>query len=800
MGRLTLYYVYMNKKNYITEKTPSKSEYFSWISHTNEGSNEADTLKCLAFFKYLHDNYSMTLDIYAWDAGNLDGAGNSYESLDSPKIKKQYPNGYLPIVDYAKTIGTRMGVWGGADGYGDNIIDAQKRHDLLVKLCKEYNFALFKFDAVCGGLRKNKIPYFEKTINECRKYSKDLILLNHRNDLGKASYLSTTFLWEGLETYTDVHCYNKICAPHNRAYIFNRGYTPNLKRLTEDHGVCISSSIDYFEDDLIYQAFNRCLILAPEIYGNPWLMRDDELPIMAHIFNLHRYYRDVLVDAIIPYGIDLGDNPVVRGNNHHRFISTGNASWKTKVINVPLNESIGLFTNEKIAVIVKFPYEEFIGIYSYNDAVNIELLPFRASLIEITPLSELKAVLLNAKYQIIKEDENLNIKTVKILKTNGNVILFKDENKQVVLDKQVDDIEKSLIYIGDLTLSKRDNTEELYENIHFKLENDSLERRSLNGSGKSNIKEVNDCRESFFNQESYRLRGLDSFIPFDKNEDTIYDTKSISYYNHDNREGFRIEGGTLRIDLLKEYKFNKIKITYFDSCGLHPGMFKNIEPKDNLESSIDLKSWTKGKLDKIIKISDHVQPVFAYYCDSYMEVSGKKMEVTYNLLSSSARYIRLPEQMDRIYTIKFFNDDKEIDVFVPHLNNLYAPYYKRKTKYYLEKDIELNFDLKYPKLVVAVNGYTGYENASCGIIIDNTIYPAPRRAPEYPANAYEYPVHPVDSNYSFFIPIKDEWKNKTAKVFVLLGEDEKLAVLPSIKLYACDEHKERTGVTININD
>ena len=277
----------MKKKNYITEKTPSKSEYFSWISHTNEGSTEEYTLKCLSFFKYLHDNYSMTLDIYAWDAGNLDGAGNSYETLDSPKILKQYPNGYMPLVSYAKEMNTRMGVWGGADGYGNTKKDAKARHDLLVKLCKDYNFALFKFDTVCGELRSEKIPYFEKTIIDCRKYSKDLILLNHRNDLRKASYLSTTFLWEGLETYTDVHCYNKICAPHNRAYIFNRGYTDGLRRLTEDHGVCISSSIDYFEDDLIYQAFNRCLILSPEIYGNPWLMRDDELPILAHIFNLH---------------------------------------------------------------------------------------------------------------------------------------------------------------------------------------------------------------------------------------------------------------------------------------------------------------------------------------------------------------------------------------------------------------------------------------------------------------------------------------------------------------------------------
>ena len=75
---------------------------------------------------------------------------------------------------------------------------------------------------------------------------------------------------------------------HHRGFIFKRGLPEDLERLAEDHGVCISSSVAYFEDDLIYQAFGRCMILAPEIYGNPWLMRDDEYPKLARIYNLHK--------------------------------------------------------------------------------------------------------------------------------------------------------------------------------------------------------------------------------------------------------------------------------------------------------------------------------------------------------------------------------------------------------------------------------------------------------------------------------------------------------------------------------
>ena len=81
------------------EKTPSRSEYFSWINSTNEGSTQAQTLANLAFFRYLYDEYGMRLDIYAWDAGNLDGACGTYERADSEKLKLQYPNGYRPVVE-----------------------------------------------------------------------------------------------------------------------------------------------------------------------------------------------------------------------------------------------------------------------------------------------------------------------------------------------------------------------------------------------------------------------------------------------------------------------------------------------------------------------------------------------------------------------------------------------------------------------------------------------------------------------------------------------------------------------------
>ena len=95
------------------ENTPSHAQYFSWINNTNEGSTEKQTKINLNFFRYLREKYGMQLDIYAWDAGNLDGANGTYEDFRSEKLKKQYPNGYAPVVEAARQIGVRMGVWGG---------------------------------------------------------------------------------------------------------------------------------------------------------------------------------------------------------------------------------------------------------------------------------------------------------------------------------------------------------------------------------------------------------------------------------------------------------------------------------------------------------------------------------------------------------------------------------------------------------------------------------------------------------------------------------------------------------------
>ena len=91
------------------ERTPSIPQYFSWINNTNEGSTEAQTLTNLEYFRWLYDTYGMQIRIYAWDAGNLDGASGTYGVPgETEKLTKQFPNGYKPLADKAAEMGCHL--------------------------------------------------------------------------------------------------------------------------------------------------------------------------------------------------------------------------------------------------------------------------------------------------------------------------------------------------------------------------------------------------------------------------------------------------------------------------------------------------------------------------------------------------------------------------------------------------------------------------------------------------------------------------------------------------------------------
>ncbi len=794
----------MNNKNYTVEKTretagadersPSKSQYFSWINSTNEGSNEAQSLANLNYFKWLRDTYGMQLDIYAWDAGNLDGSAGTYQTLDSEKIKKQYPSGYAPIGKLASEIDTKLGVWCGPDGFGNTPEEAKARQELMISLCRDHNFGLFKMDAVCSGLREEKQDYFIEMMKECRKYSPELILLNHRLRFGKGEPYSTTFLLGGQETYVDVHLSNHKCAPHHREAMFHRAPPPNLTRLTEDHGVCISSCVDYFEDDLIYQAFNRCLILAPEIYGNPWFMRDEEHARLARIYNLHRTYRDILVDGILlpeTYGKCY---PISRGNEDVRMIVSGNDSWEAKTIYININEEIGLTRGDGEYVIsIHHPYEKHIGKFRYGDRVPVEIAPFRAILIEVAKAEKSYPMLTNCSYEVLHEVNNVPDKvkiyevTGKIEKLVGGVIgeapaslsdvaeFNNTEGYPVALDTEWSHAELP------------SNIEQLFETAQFAMDNDSLEIREIRRSGETEIPQVKAARDEFFAQDTYKLRGLESRLAFDGNDDTFFGCLVSPYLGRNT-----INGGSLRVDFGKEYDADSVMIEFFSVEN------ENIReiPKQNIETtaaaSTDLGDWKKIYLDELKTVSNSTMPMVVNRVHNIVPVNGKRKQVTYEV-GGKLRYFRLDKPLSRIYKIALIKDGAEIALESPRALNLLPSYNNVNVAGYRTSTVTVPADAKSCTFIaIGMEGEHGREGFYVVSEIDGKLYGCPDRASSYPVNSWECSAADADSSYTYYLPVTEEMKGREVKLHLIEMTDN-CAELPVVT-YLCEDHSERDGL------
>ncbi len=792
----------MKKKEFAgaDEKTPSKAQYFSWINNTNEGSTEKQTLINLAYFSYLKRKYNMQLDIYAWDAGNLDGAAGSYMTFDSPKIKAQYPSGYAPIVEAANNIGCRMGIWGGADGFGETEESAKARIEQMVSLCRDHNFALFKFDTVCSHLDPDHEKYFIEMMKECRKHSPDLILLNHRIPLSpEAEKYATTFLFGGDETYVDVHLANKITAPHHRAFIMDRGQTPNMARLTEDHGVCISSAIDFFEDDLIIQAFSRCLILAPEIYGNPWLLRDYEQARLARIFNLHRRYRDILVDGmVLPHSSDYPDETVVRGDASRRFVVTGNMSWTERVMKITLDESIGLAPCESVSVIIHHPYERFFGEFKWGEAVEIPLESFRASLVQICDSRVADEMLRGCEYEVLHESEDGMIDKVKIVSSSGNVS-FKGEKLDVPAFDSTLRAPKLLSEISaDEFISLSEDADMMLEAAQFGQDHDSLEKRSLNRAGETEIPEVKAARDAFFAQKTYKLRGCESRFAFDGNKDTFFDGTSRAFHGDG---GFRMEGGCLRVDFGEVYEADSIYFEYFDPDAVESGYWvsatKQIIPC-RCDFSEDLKAWSETCIAEEEDMGAEEQEVVYAYIHNIKSYKGRRRSVTYNI-GGKIRYFRMPRPIDRIYKIALIRDGREIELKDPHANNLLPA--GRKAAYVKQLAAEVK-ESEYTDgcyLAVGLEGCHGREGAYALLECDGVLYTAPDRAPSYQTNAWEYITNAgnaIDHHYTYYFPVTKEMCNKELKITIVGVYADKKDY--GVRCYLCDGNNEPRGVVLDL--
>jgi len=769
--------------------TPSLSHYFDWINSQYEGTTGQQTLTNLDFFQWMHDQYGMHLDIYSLDVGNIDdgpytaGVGRlipyHYGSLESKEFKDQFPEGFGPLAEKAATFGCRLGIWMGPDGFGDHPAEEQQRKNLMISLCRDYHFHLFKLDGVAGPFRKEKAGVMIETLKECREFSPDLIVSSHRVDFGVAEPYITHHLWEGEETYVDVFINNRSTAPHHRAGSLERGLTPGLNRMYEDHGVCFSSCLDFWEDELVLQAFNRSLIFAPQFYGNPWFLRDDEYPRFARIMNLHRKYREILINGIQLPADRYGPNAVSRGDAQTRFLSLRNLSWEPKTYFVKLDASLGLAKAGKLEIIQYHPAEHVLGSFRWGQSVPVVVEPFRSCLLKVSSIPGDEMAVYGCDYQVIREvpDESAELLLLGDPGTKARVrLVHGGQSRQTgtIGDRIITSSEfrsgfeitfpgkplknPAMRKIGEPVRSEQvpNDAEALFESTCFAADNNALEVRSIQRSGPSNIPQVNACRKAFFEKPMFINRGIWDKNLFDGNLNTFFIA--------------RLEDKMFRLDMGRLMSLDNLIIRIRDrqEYDLNPEM-NSFSGQACAEVSADLLHWDTVQLDYSGKGT----------------IARIRLDPEYPV-----RYLRISGAPRRIAEIESFVDGKEVDRTNWRASNLFGNFAADPAINAWKLDFEITEVAPNSYLAVALNGRHGNEGAYAALRIGGQYVGAPDRAVSYPSNTWEYFNVESEENYTYFFPLIPDYIGKTIEVVILGMKSGYPEFRPEVWITAYPDHRE----------
>jgi hypothetical protein len=525
-------------------------------------------------------------------------------------------------------------------------------------------------------------------------------------------------------------------------------------RLTEDHGVCLSSCLDYWEDDLILQAFSRNLILAPEIYANPWLLRDDEFPKLARIYNLHRRYRDILVNGITLPQDRYGPNAVSRGDDRTRFLSLRNLSWEPTIYKFRLDETIGLKAGGNIEVRRFHPSERICGRYSFGSEAEIEVLPFRSCLIMVTTASCPEIGVEGADYEIVSDrsDAPARVKILGFPGTRAEIRLMTGERnvEQTIVNGDVSERlasgESMEIRFPGSPLAKPyhrklasltpvpipDDAEALYEATCFSADNNALEIRELLRSGPTRIPEVEMARNAFLNQETFRNRGLWDRWMFDGDEETFFKAR------------FEVEkNGMLRVDFGEGIELDTLVLRAARGFEALPGHARG-------EVSADLKTWTPLRFPSVGR-------------EAIGDVPADR----------PFRFLRVTGFPQALSELEGYRNGKLLDREKWRGSNLFRRYADHPAVAAWSSAFVLDEVTENSYLAVAIEGKHGVEGAYAALKIEGEYMGAPRRAVSYPSNVWEWYAAKSDRNYVYYFPVKKEWVGKEieASVLTLRTED-----------------------------
>jgi hypothetical protein len=500
------------------------------------------------------------------------------------------------------------------------------------------------------------------------------------------------------------------------------------------------------------QAFNRSLILAPDIYGNPWLLRDDEFPKLARIYNLHRRFRDILVDGMeLPESY--GPYSVSRGDDYTRLITLRNLEWTDRVQTVRLDKEIGLAKGKNVKIRLFHPTEKIVGTYKYGDEIQVVVPAFRSLLLcaSTSDRYDDEPGVEGVDYEVVRNvaGRPVEIRLLGPPGTEAEIRLPKGlQGRSVVIDGQ----KASALSAGksmhirfegeplkqpchrklaDLNrIEATVDAQALYEATVFAADNNALEVRSLKRSGETRIPQVRAAREAFFNQKMFVDRGVWDKYLFDGDMNTGFWAYRWAYGEQ------RVKGGCFRLDLGGEMRVDSIVIKVRDIYRLNP-----LQPQTArfADVSTDLGLWRS----------------VAFMCDTRINIP----------VAGPMRYLRIPSYPDAIQELEVYSCGKKMDASAFRASNLFARAMTCEAMW--SASFVLSEIACGSYLSVAINGKHGVEGAYAAMKVDGRLAGSPSRARSYPSNAWEHPVRGYDSNTTYYIPLDESMKGKKIDVFVM---------------------------------
>ncbi|MBN1387818.1 MAG: hypothetical protein JW965_05180, partial [Bacteroidales bacterium] len=490
-----------------------------------------------------------------------------------------------------------------------------------------------------------------------------------------------------------------------------------------------------------------------------------EFPKLARIYNLHRKYRDILVDGMV-LSDKYGPNAVSRGDDKTRIVTLRNLTWDEHSYNVKLDEEIGMVSGGRITLAQLHPTEKVIGIFNKGDEVMIDVLPFRSCMLLATTREYDEPALDGIDYRVIKnvKGKPVEIEILGMPGTKKEIRLFnthkyksariEDDDASRLLKGKTMQVnfpgeplaEKTHRKLGDFgQVGIPDDAEALYEATVFAADNNALEVRSLHRSGETSVPEVKAARDAFFNQKTFVERGVWDYNLFDSNPSTgFWQTRR-----------YRTERGCLRLDLGEVIHIDELLITVPEMFSLLP-----LLPDEGniVEVSQDLKNWEQ----------------ITYMSDLNIRIP----------IDKEIRFLRFRSFPQHISEIEGIASGRKLDRSEWRASNLFEyPSNKKAEKAWITS-VVLDEVPEGSYLCIAINGKHGTDGAYAAARVDGELIGAPDRSPSFLSNPWESFNPRPDKNYTYYIPVKEEYKGKTIEVYVFGYDKDNLDLEPELWITA----------------